>query len=314
MSAEAPPAWAAQLLASNAAMVAKMDKLDELQKTFGIVETKLNLVDDLVKRMDALEAKHAASSAASVASAWSTGPPASLGGGSVSTGSPFKLQRSADNRQHDPRAARAASVPAAPNNDPCIVWLSGAGRPLLAKQWEEIAKRVLHEHVSAELADQTTIRGLNMQDRCKLVFPSDVDSRNFQNSFLGTPSTWTDPRSTKVQKLRIRKDLSVAERDFGRFMGSIWALVDTALRAKHDNDFPPNARLGTSGGQVIMYDNKGGTPDPYVLLFCKTDRERDLGRLRPEAWYDNCHTWGLDRSCMDDIISKASQIARGRSF
>ena len=287
-----------------APIVSKLGTLDKIAE-------KLSLVDDLCKRVEALEARMASSSSA--ASAWSTGPPSTSGGTAVA-GSAFKLQKGDDNRQHDPRARRASSMPAPPTSNPNILWLSGAGRPLLAQQWTEIGRRILREHLSAELADQTIVKGLNMQDRCKLEFPTDLDCRNFQNSFLGTPSTWDDPRTSKSQQLRIRRDQSLPERDFGRFMGTIWALVDTAIRAKHDNSFPPQTRLGTSGSQVILYSTASAIPDPYVLLVCKTDREKDLTRMRPEAWYDNCHHWGLDRACMDDIVSKALEIARSKDF
>ena len=226
-----------------------------------------------------------------------------------------KLQRSSADTRVNPRSSRASSTgpPAALHEvrDMTVVWLSGAGRPLSKKHWEQIGTRVLGEHCSDELVAQVAVKGMHLQDRCRFEFPDEDTCKKFLDSFIGGPSTFVDEHHDKqVKKLRVRRDQTISERDFGRFMGACWQLMKVELEKVHEGRFPPDTKLGTSGGYVVLHKIKDGEMDPYVLMAIRTDRDKSLDKflhIKPD--YSNCLHFGISREVADGIVAAAKRLA-----
>ena len=230
-----------------------------------------------------------------------------------------KLQRLTTGTRANPRSSRASSVGAPASHferDMTVVWLSGAGRPLSKKHWEQIGKRVLGEHCSDEMVATITVRGMHLQDRCRFEFPEEDSCKKFLDSFYGGASTFVDEHHDKqVKTLKCRRDQTISERDFGRFMGACWQLTKVELEKVHEGKFPPDTKLGTSGGYVVLHKVRNGEMDPFVLMAVRTDREKNLDKfLQIKPDYHNCLTFGISREAVDGIVSAAKRLAEIRDF
>ena len=279
------------------ALASRLDNQDQMMK-------------DLSRRLGLVESGSTGSSFAGSAGSENSWPGLSQAS---------KLQRSSADTRVNPRSSRASSVgPSAVHEirDMTVVWLSGAGRPLSKKHWEQIGNRVLGEHCSEELVKQIVVKGMHLQDRCRIEFPDEDTCKKFLDSFIGGPSTWVDEHNDKqVKKLRVRRDQTISERDFGRFMGACWQLTKVELEKVHEGKFPPDTKLGTSGGFVVLHKIKNGEMDPYVLMAIRTDRDKSLDKflhIKPD--YNNCLHFGISREVADGIVAAAKRIAEIRDF